>query len=252
MDEHLFEQRGNFGAFTRFQIFITGADPELLAQVPPRELDAVRTISWLMLGTAAWQTSLFAIIAHMMLAPAGQIRPELIAAAALVSGLILGIDSYMVMRTSWALHGLQELKRGGIDVSGGIGPRMKNFVFLTVRLMISLIIALLVGLFASIMLFSKDIKAELERNYHEQNAPLFMAAEARLDEEVLELIEARAVVNEHITAEANDIAALRRTIVDPLVDAPEYEAALKSGDASGAGEDGGRSRARRGRGILGQ
>jgi len=48
------------------------------------------------------------------------------------------IDSYMVMRSGWHLSGIEQLKRGGIDVSGGPWARIKATIFLAVRIALSI------------------------------------------------------------------------------------------------------------------
>ena len=46
-----------------------------------------------------------------------------------IATFILFIDSYMVMRSGWHLSGIQELKRGGWDISGGMTVRIKAGYF---------------------------------------------------------------------------------------------------------------------------
>jgi hypothetical protein len=120
---------------------ISGVDEQTLQLCPQHDWDNVRAVAQIMICTWFYLTALFSIISNRLFAAPGQIRPELLAASAFLASFILLIDSYMVMRSGWHLSGIQELKRGGIDISGGAGARIKAGVFLAIRIILSIGIA---------------------------------------------------------------------------------------------------------------
>lgn len=215
-----------FNIFTRFQIWLTGTDRELLATCPSRDIGNVKTIAWLMIGVWLWQTAMFALVAHMMLARAGDIRPSLIATAMLIATMILLIDSYMIMRSSWYVHGLEELKRGGLGIQVSLVARIKSWMSLAVRLFISLVLAMLIALFCAVLLFGKDISKDIEAAYQQQNARLMSAVTTRVDSDLRKKADALAAANA-VAARLNDEeASLRRIIVDPTVTDAEMKLML--------------------------
>lgn len=218
--------RQTFNTFTRFQIWLTGTDPVLLARCPARDIGNVKTIAWLMMGVWIWQTTMFALVAHMMLARAGDIRPALIATAMLIATLILLIDSYMIMRSSWYVHGLEELKRGGLGIQVSLAARIKSWMSLAVRLFISLVLAMLIALFCAVLLFGKDISKDIESAYQQQNARLMAAVTARIDNELKKMADAVAAATAVMTRLNDDEASLRRIIVDPAVTDAEMKLTL--------------------------
>ena len=149
-----------------FLLHIAGADEELLKKCPPRDLNNVRAVAWLMLATLCYQTGLFALIGHELFAPPGQIRPEIILGALAIAAFVLLIDSFAIMRCGWHLEGLKELRRGGLDIGGGAGSRVKAGLFLSIRVLIlSVGLAQLTALFVSLVVFSTDIHARIDKTY---------------------------------------------------------------------------------------
>jgi hypothetical protein len=138
----------------KFLIRLAGADEETLRRCPPQDWDNVRAVGELMICTWLYQTGLFSVITHRLFAPPGQIRPELVLISMFGASFISLIDSYMVMRSGWHLSGIEELKRGGIDVSGGPLARIKANIFLAIRILLSIGIAQLTAIFLSIIIFA--------------------------------------------------------------------------------------------------
>ena len=145
--------RRRIGFFMRFKCRATGTDHLLLSSCPPRDFDIVTIIFWLQAGVWIWQLLLFALILHMMMARHGEVRPELIGVATLLATLIALIDSFMVIRSSWYLHGLEELKRGGLVLGDGWGPKLKNLGFFMVRLLIAAMLSQIVAITAGLSCF---------------------------------------------------------------------------------------------------
>ncbi len=85
-------------------------------------------------------------------------------ASLFIATFILFIDSYMIMRSGWHLSGIAELKRGGLDISGGPVARIKTGFFLTFRIMLSIGLAQLTAIFVSLLIFAADINSPIEKN----------------------------------------------------------------------------------------
>jgi Domain of unknown function (DUF4407) len=204
-----------FNSHARFDFFISGVEKALMRLCPERDVHLARILGWIMEIVWCWQTALFSVMAHMLLAPAGEIRPELILAGMLVATLVLLIDNYMIMRPSWFLHGLEELKRGGLIVPGNPWMRVKAFIFLAVRLALSFVFALLTAIMLGVLIFAKDIAGEIDRAYLQRNSELFNAAAARVDEDMRKNAEARAQVANTIALAEEEQARLREAAVNP-------------------------------------
>src|ERR1700687_82108 len=138
MNSEGFGARHKIGLWLRFLCWLVGVDSDLLAQCPRRDLDAVRTLAGIMIGVWVFQSALFTLAARIALARDDEFRPELMAAGMLLATLILLIDSYVIMRSSWSLHGLQLLQRGGFPDFETKSARIKRTLFVVVRVALSL------------------------------------------------------------------------------------------------------------------
>lgn len=98
------------------------------------------------------------------------------------------VDSYVIVRSSWHLQGVSELKRGGLEIPGTGAAKIKNGVFIIVRLLLSSVLAMLTALFLSILLFEKDITANLDQHFQKLNAPLLARVTAQIDEPIAKLL----------------------------------------------------------------
>jgi uncharacterized protein DUF4407 len=227
MDASILEQRKTLDPITRLLARLAGADADMLAQCPARDIDNVRNVSAIMILVWLIQTGVFAVVAHMMLARPGQFRPELIVAAGLLATLILLMDSAMIMRAAWAAQGIDELARGGLNISRGWGNRIKSGLLLTVRLAISFVLSALMAVFLSILLFETDVNRELDGMYQEQNAALFADAAGRVDERLRKNVEIRDEIRSGITRTEQEEKDLRPIIIDPMLEEPELKVALE-------------------------
>ena len=205
--------RGGFP--NRLFLHITGVDKDTLLLSPAHDWDNVRAIAFLMTCTWLYQSALFSIISHRLFAEPGQIRPKLIVASAFLATFIMTIDSYMVMRSGWHLSGIQELKRGGIDISGGIGPRLKTGFFLAIRILLSIGIAQLTAIFLSLLIFGSDITARLQAINLGANAALTSSAMALVDGEIKRATDAVNTESAREAALAAQVSAIRQDQIDP-------------------------------------
>lgn len=227
MDQFPLAQTRNFGFLTRLAIALVGADRQILAACPERDLGSIRTMAGLMLLVWGGQTALFSIALHTMLAPPGVFRPAFVVGAMLVATTILLLDSFMIMRASWHIHGVQELARGGLILPGSLLARCKNVIFVTVRLGVSLVLAQLSALFLGLLLFDKDITAEIDRTYQQKNAVLFVQARTSVETEVGRLEKAMQQSGDRLAVLDATVAALRRVAIDPDVRTSQLQAAIE-------------------------
>jgi hypothetical protein len=211
--------------FDKIFILIAGASEETLRLCPERDLEAVRAVSAIMIGTFVFQTIIYSIAAHRLFAAPGQIRPELILFSIFLGAYTLLIDSYVVMRSGWNWSGIQELRRGGLDVSGGVGARVKAGVFLAVRIILSVCIAQLTAIFLSLLIFETDIATRFQRAYIQNNANLIATATARVDADITRATDALNAENARVTALASQLNALRQNQIDPSASRHEMQQA---------------------------
>ena len=212
-----------FGAFTRFQCRIAGVDAELMEECPDRDLSNVKTLFWLLAAVWLWQFALFTAVAHMMLSRPDHLRPELFAAGAVLASIILLIDSYVIVRTSWSLQGMKELARGGLELGSTFAARFKNGLFVSLRVLVTIGMAQLLALFLAILMFGKDIQADLDRRFREFNGDLIGKITAQVDGVIGALADDQKATAGLLAAAVTEESMLRRTSVDPTSDDPEVK-----------------------------
>lgn len=215
-----------FGFLTRFIIMIGAGDEKVLRTCPLRDVHNVMTIGWLLIIVWVWQSVLFTMVGHMMLARPGERRPEIVAGALLIATVVMIVDSYVIVRSSWHLQGLSELKRGGLDFPSPIGARIKNGIFIAVRLLLSTVLATLTALFLSILLFEKDISGDLEQRFQKANAALLARITSQVDDAMAKLKGEHEDIRKRLSVMADEEKLLRATVIDPVGDNTEFKAAL--------------------------
>lgn len=173
-----------FGWFTRFQFRVAGVDVDVMGECPDRDISNVKTVAWLLMAVWVWQFALFTAVAHMMLARQGELRPELFAAGAVLASVILLIDSYVIVRSSWSLQGIKELARGGLEIPSTTWASIKNGLFVLLRVLVTIGMAQLLALFLAILMFGKDIQADLDRRFRELNGPLIAKITDQVDRSI--------------------------------------------------------------------
>lgn len=216
-----------FGALSRLIIKIGAGDEKILRTCPIRDVHNVMTIGWLLIIVWVWQSVLFTMVGHMMLARPGEWRFEVIAGAMLIATVVMLVDSYVIVRSSWHLQGISELQRGGLDLPSPVGARIKNGIFLAVRLMLSTVLAMLTALFLSILLFEKDLTADQERQFQKVNAPLLARISGQVDDVIAKLKGEHEEIRKRLSTMADEEKLLRATVIDPEGDNSELKAALE-------------------------
>lgn len=213
------------GFLTRFFIRLVGADEATMRLCPPHDWEVVRAVAAIMICTWIYQAGLLSIISHRLFAPPGQIRPGLVLASMFIATFILLIDSYMIYRSGWHLNGIEELKRGGIDISGGLGGRLKAWIFLAVRIFLSVCIAQLTAIFLSIIIFAADIDARIGHRYLQANAHLLPAATALVDAEIQRATDTVTAETSREATLANQVTTLHQDQIDPSANDPQISQA---------------------------
>lgn len=210
------EPPAKIGAFAKFSFRFTGVDEEMAATLcPQRDRDVFHALALLMLSVWLYQTALFSIIAHRLFAAPGQIRPELIIASGFIASIVLQFDGFSIMRTAWILEGIKALKKGGIDISEGIGARIKFGIFLCIRIILSIGIAQLTAIFLSLLIFGSDIDARLHEANLDANSVVTSDATALVDGEIQRATDAYTAESAREAALAAQVSAIRQDQIDP-------------------------------------
>lgn len=221
------ENLPRLGFFLRLCCFFTGADSDLLRRCPPRDHSSVVTISLLLLAVWLWQTIAFALTAHMLLDEMGRVRPELVAVAALLAGVVMLVDSFTIIRSSWFIAGLAQLKRGGMAIPGATAARIKNGLQLLFRLPLAGVLAELAAVGFMLFSFSPEIDHRLAVNAMAVNAPIAMqaamvydAGSARIATEIEQLRATSATAK-------TDAGSYRRDVLQVPADDPRLKPAIE-------------------------
>lgn len=193
----------------RMCAFLTGVDPELLMQGPPRDRAAVVTIGLIMLGVCAWQGTAFAFTAHMFLAAPGEVRPELLAVAALFAVLIMLMDGFMVIKSSWWFTGIEQLKRAGMELPGYTAAKIKNGVLTVVRIALALVPAEMITVGVALFIFQVELIQVLNAEAVQRNAVVIRQITERDDADTGRMTERLAALQTARTQAAANAEALR-------------------------------------------
>lgn len=218
--------RHQFGQFAGFQLWLAGVDRDLLATCPLRDVHNVKTIAWLLMIVWFWQASLFCLVGHMMLAQPGEFRVAILVGGLVLASVVLLVDSYVIVRSSWHLQGIAELARGGLTMPGTLGAKVKNGAFVAVRLLLSVVLVQLMAIFLSLLLFAKDITTDLDQRYLTENRELLDRITGQTDGTITTLKAEHAEVRGRLVRLADEEAKLRQTVVDPLGESPEARLAI--------------------------
>jgi hypothetical protein len=122
----------------------------------------------------------------------------------------------MVMRSGWHLSGIQELKRGGLDISGGALVRVKAGFFLTIRIALSIGLAQLTAIFVSLLIFQADIQKRFEGTYLQANAQLIAPAAELVDAAIHRATDAVNVQTARVNALSAQVGTLQQSEIDPF------------------------------------
>jgi hypothetical protein len=209
------------GPLTRLFLKIAAVDVETLRTCPTRDWENARSVANIMIFNWLYQSALFAMISHRLWAASGQLRPDLVLAAALMATFVLSIDRYMIILSGWHLSGIQELKRGGIDIGGGPMARVKAACFLAVRILLSIGNAQLSAIFLSLFIFAADIDAHVRSAWLQANAPLIADASKPVEGEIQRATDAVKTQTARVATLTSQVTALRQSTVDPSANSPE-------------------------------
>jgi hypothetical protein len=217
------------GRFDKVLMKLAAVDEETLRLCPLHDHENVRAVGEIMILTWLYQCALFLSISYRLLEPAGHFRPGMaliaILIATFIATFIMFLDSYMVMRSGWHLAGITELKRGGLDISGGPAARIKAGLFLGIRIALSVGLAQLTAIFVSLLVFSGDIGARIQDKYLAANSSLMSGAAALVDGGIRRATEAVTAQNAHVAALSRQVATLRQNQIDPSASDPQIQQA---------------------------
>lgn len=204
-----------FDLITIVLIAIAGVDKETLRRSTPHDVSNIRAIATLMLCVWLYQSSLLSIVAHQLMATDGQIHPAFILGGMLTATLILLIDSYVFLRSGFHIDGLRQLARGGLDLTGDIGAKLKAGIFLILRLGLSTAFSALCGVFMGLIIFHADIAADLDHVFQQENAALIATTTRQADAEIQRAANVAQEAGTHVAALQKQVVAMRDGTVNP-------------------------------------
>jgi hypothetical protein len=208
---------GDVNLLARILIWIAGAPEQVLRQSPARDFTPIRATAWLMIATLLYQAMLFTLIGEELFDPQRKMLPVILLAALSLSTFICLIDRYAVVVSGFHHEGLTELARAGIDVRGGSFARFKLAFFLIARIgVLSVGLALLCGLFVSLLIFWGDIHSKLEHEFQQNNAALIVEETTIIDSQIKRIGNAVRDQTTQVDVLSRQTDALRQTAIDPV------------------------------------
>lgn len=213
-----------FGPFMKLIFRITGVDEETMLKCPKHDVDNVRALSELLIASFLWQTTLLSLIGHRLFAAPGEVRPVLLLGAAGIALFVLLIDSYIFYRSGFEISGIDELRRGGLEVGGGNGPASK-IGYLAARVVLSVGFAQLTAIFVALIIFAADIDARIQATYQKANARVLADATAIIDADIQRASVAVNTDAARVDSLSSQITTLRQHDIDPTSGAPQIQQA---------------------------
>lgn len=213
------------GYCVRFCCRLVGVDPEILQRCPPRDQSSVTTIGSLMLLVLVWQVFAFTLTGHVMLDEATRIRPELVALAVLLATIVLLVDSYTVMRSSWFVAGLGQLKRGGLKLPGYTGGQIKNGLQYLFRFSFGGVLAELAAIGMLLVCFATEITRVQRLDAIAANAPLREQVTEAFNADSGRRVQQIDLVQNRLTEAQKDLGSYRRDVLQAPNEDPELKPA---------------------------
>jgi Domain of unknown function (DUF4407) len=213
-----------FSMFLKLIFRITGIDEETMAKCPKHDVDNVRALGELLIASFLWQTMLLALISHRLFAAPGEVRPELLLGAAGIGLFVLLIDSYIFYRSGFEISGIDELRRGGLEVGGGHGPASK-IGYLAARIVLSVGFAQLTAIFVALIIFAADTDSRINSTYQNANARLRTDITAIVDADIQRADVAVKTQAARVDSLSSQISTLRQHDIDPTSGSPQIQQA---------------------------
>jgi hypothetical protein len=213
-----------FGLFTKFIFWITGVDEETMLKCPKHDVDNVCALGGLLIASFLWQTTLLSVIGDRLFSAPGEIRPVLLFGAVGIALFVLLIDSYIFYRSGFEISGIEELRRGGLEVGGGHGPASK-FGYLAARIVLSVGFAQLTAIFVALIIFGADIKSRILATYESANARVLHEVTAIIDADIQRANAAVKTQGARVDSLSAQITTLRQHDIDPTSGAPQIQQA---------------------------
>ena len=216
------------GRLTKLLLKIAGVNEEFLHHCPQQDWDNVRAVAEIMCCAWLYQTGLFYLVTQKIIGATEKIKPELVFVSAFIATFLLLNDSYMFVRSEWYLFGIEQLKHGGIDISGGAAARIKARALLVVRILLSVGIAQLTAIFLGLIIFSSDISPLIQRGYVGSNAGIIAAATTQVDAEIKQAADALSTETAREGVLASQVSSLRQDKIDPSVNRTDIQQAVQA------------------------
>jgi hypothetical protein len=202
------------GPFARLLHFFGGIDRETLRDCPGHDHNVAASIGALQGAVLLYMTALFSTIADLLFSVLGQPRPELVAVGFFLAAFVALIDRVFIM-SAWHLAGIDGVKRGGLDISGGPAAQTKARVFLAIRVILSIGLAQLTACFLSLLVFQKDIERRIDDGNLHANASVISDATKQVDDGIQRATDTLHAQQTRVANLANQVNALRQNQIDP-------------------------------------
>jgi len=150
------------GVFVFLLIYIAGADPDFVIQKCREDIGKLQAMGIIALGAFLYNSTIFGAIAIHL---AGHADFSLLVGGMALAGYILATDSYIFFRCAHLISGFEQLAQSGLEIA--VPRKVQKMVrrMLTIRLAQSASLGLIVGLMTSLVIYSSDIRAQIERDH---------------------------------------------------------------------------------------
>ncbi len=147
-----------------------------------------------------------------------------VAVSLVIASLLIGVDVLMI-RATWALHGLGALRSVGSKFGGGVKRAFTAVMYFVSRVGISYSVARLIAMLLMNWLFAPDILAEIHKQNLRDNAPIVIMERQRAEETIANQRAFVTSVSHGLTGVRNALQSMPN--LDQTAEEPELKSAVE-------------------------
>jgi hypothetical protein len=153
------EDPPELGFFVRVLIYIAGADPDFVLKNCPEDIGKLTAAGIIAVGAFLYNSTVFITVATHL---AGHFSGGLVAGGIGLAACILATDSFIFFRCAHLLSGFEQLAQAGLQVAIPLKVRKMVRRALGMRIGQSCCLGLVVGVMASLVIYSGDIAGRMQ------------------------------------------------------------------------------------------
>ena len=203
------------GLFVWLLSALTGVEDSIMRRCPG-DANKIRLVGGIQIANFIYVSAMLAIMGHKLFAPDGRFRPEFVLGGIFLGGMLTLIDAALFVYPAFVQKGLSQIRDwGGYPIAGSFAARLHSALTLFVRMVLSIGLAGLIGISASLVVVAEDVNAILLRDWREANRQVIATATALVDDMIKKAEAAVTEQNDRVATLTGQVNDLRAAEIDP-------------------------------------